>query len=64
VAALDPLSRNGFASHIFDAKIWVRGTEIHQKFRIVASKNIWMKKGSDVTVSIVILYLHGIKVEN
>jgi hypothetical protein len=61
VAALDPLSRNGFASHIFDAKLWVRGTEIHQKFRTVARKNIWIKKGSDETVSIVILYLHGLK---
>jgi len=54
VVALDPLPRKGFASHIFDGKIWVRGAEIHQKLRTVARKNIWMKKDSDGTVSIVI----------
>jgi hypothetical protein len=39
----------------FDAKIWVRGAEIHRKFRKFARKNIWMKKDCDETVSNVIL---------
>jgi len=55
VAALDPLPGKGFASHIFDAKIWVSCAEIYQKFRTFARKNIWMKKDSDETVSSVIL---------
>jgi len=55
VAALDSLPRNGFASHIFDSKIWARGAEIHQKFRTLARKNIWMKKDSDETDSSVTL---------
>jgi len=44
VAALDPLPRKGFASHIFDAELWVTGAEIRQKFGTFARKNICMEK--------------------